>query len=89
MLAKQHAPYKNRALEKTVEERDKAISERTALKAICAELRDHLLLVLPAIDSYAAASPVMVRRASDARTFLRNLEARALLAELGECGTKG
>ena len=55
-------------------------AERDALRAICAELRDHLLLVLPAIDSYAAASPVMVRRAFDARTFLRNLEARTALA---------
>ena len=57
-------------------------SERDALLAVCAELRDHLIRVLPAPDIYA--SPERVRVAEDARAFLRNLEARALLRELGE-----
>jgi hypothetical protein len=46
------------------------------IKTVCAELRDHLLLVLPAID--ANASPIMVRRSSDARALLRNLSVRCM-----------
>ena len=46
-----------------------------------AELRDAILLLLPIVEMYAQSDPVAIRRASDARALVANLEARSLQPE--------